>query len=74
MAKKKYMYMHLIGGRPGNFEKRQIWFAHWIKLVPTLKQLKKEERESIKFRQDSLGDVQPRFAYGYCKVLLPDHT
>jgi hypothetical protein len=73
------MYMHLLDGAPGTFDGEQICFAatgahsgrrSGALLVPTLAQVKREQRESARYRQrlglGVLGD------YSYVRVEAPD--
>lgn len=73
MVKKKYMYMHLIGMHPATFDGNQIHcvkIRQCVQVVPTLKQIKREQQQSKRFTNEILKDDSTWF-YNYCKVLLP---
>lgn len=73
MVKKKYMYMHLIGMRPATFDGKQICrveIEQCVQVVPTLEQIKREQQQSKRFKNEILKDKDLWF-YNYCKVLLP---
>lgn len=79
-AKKKAgtMYMHLIDGRPASYEAGyQISFAptgryarKGIRLVPTLVQIRAEQRATAKWR-NAQGFTVDGFSYSYALVRVP---
>jgi len=71
MKKLKYMYMHTIEEKPGRYEGKhgQICFVTGFfigKLVSSLKQIKKEQRASIKYRKSQGWSTN--FDYGHIRV------
>ena len=69
MAKKKYMYMHLMVGKPANFDKEQeliMCTQSYVELVPTLREIRQQQQ----IDEQSACGVE-HLSYGYCKVLLP---
>ncbi len=65
-------YMHTIAGKPASFTGEQITYAgsryNHIKLLDSLKEIKKEQRLSMKFREEFFGEKNSYLEYGYCIV------
>lgn len=74
---KKVMYMHTIDGYPAHYwEREQVCFiAKYCKpqkaLVPSLRQIKKEQNLSMAWRVKQGFDKKPqRKDYGWIKILV----
>ena len=77
VSKKKYMYMHTINGYPARYEGKegQICYVEQRgsfigKLVPSLKQIRKEQKLSHAWRKEQGFDVK-QSEYSYIRVELP---
>jgi hypothetical protein len=74
--------MHTINSYPAIYEKgRQIVYANLygdkttIKLVPTLKQIKKEQKMSWEWRvKESFASTYDDNGYGFIKVRIPKNA
>ena len=73
--KTKTMYMHTIRGRPAFYEEgKMIYYAnHGLLVIPdglvsSLKQIRKEQAASKRYRKKKLGLDEERSDYGYIRV------
>ena len=75
MKKKKYMYMHTLNNYPARYTKyHQICYVNTYgifmgKLVPSLSQIRKEQRMSNKWREKQGFDVGEK-EHSYIRVEL----
>lgn len=70
----KTYYMHTIDGKPAFWSGDQICYASFFgrpdRLEPSLKNIRKNERRSRKYRND-LG-LSDNSRYGYFRFVVPD--
>ena len=73
----KYAYMHTIKGEPARYkEGKQIYYVHFLgkfigKLVPSLKQIRKEQKLSTAWRKKNGFPISE---YSYIKVRTARRT
>ena len=77
MSTQKTWYMHTIDGRPAAYDGvgRAIWVAggrHAAKLVPSLTQIRREQRDVEAWFADHAPSSWGDHKYGYVLVRLPE--
>ncbi len=74
---KKALYCHSIGGRPAKYlEGEQIYFLNWNNhfsksdCKETLEEIRKEQKNSLKWRKEKGFDCEDAEEYGYFRIMF----
>jgi hypothetical protein len=77
MTKQRTWYMHTIDGKPALFADDTLCFAvgrHVVTLVPSLAQIRREQRADRAWYDTNMPQMQVRGRLGYVLVRLPESS